>query len=78
MNNNNNNSNNNSNNSNKDKLINYHDYELKHGFSKKIRKFYIEISDIETGNNMIVYLDREDYKEIGQTIVENSSRYPDI
>jgi hypothetical protein len=34
--------------------------------------------DIETGNNMIVYLDREDYKEIGQTIVETSSKYPYI
>ena len=63
---------------NKDELINTHDCELRHGFNKRIRKFYIEISDIETGNNMIVYLDREDYKEIGQTIVENSSKYPNI
>jgi len=70
--------NNNNNINNKDKLINYHECELRHGFSKKIRKFYIQISDIETGNNMIVYLDREDYKEIGQTIVETSSKYPYI
>ena len=65
-------------NNNKDELINYHDCELRHGFNKKIHNFYIKISDIETGDNMIVYLDREDYKEIGQSIIENSSKYPNI
>ena len=65
-------------NNNKDELINYHDYELRHGFNKRIRKFYIELSDVETGDNMRVYLDREDYKEIGQSIIENSSKYPNI
>lgn len=48
---------------NKDELIKWHRSELRQGFNPILKKFFIEITDIETENSMTIYLDKKEYED---------------
>jgi hypothetical protein len=62
---------------NKDELIKGHCSELKQGFNPTLKKFFIEIIDIETGNNMRIYLDKNEYENFANDIFQNIEFFKD-
>jgi hypothetical protein len=55
----------------KDELIKGYPSELRQGFNPTLKKFFIEITDIETKNNIRIYLDKNEYKNFGKDIFQN-------
>jgi hypothetical protein len=45
--------------------------EMRHGYNIREKKYYLELIDVDTQDNMRVYLDAEDFRDFGQTIVDN-------
>lgn len=62
---------------NKDELIKGHCSELKQGFNPTLKKFFIEITDIETENNMTIYLDKKEYEDFANDILQSIEFFKD-
>jgi hypothetical protein len=61
----------------KDELIKGTRSELRQGFNPTLKKFFIETTDIETENNMRIYLDKHEYEIFGKDIFQNIEYFKD-
>jgi hypothetical protein len=48
--------------------------EMRHGYNIKEKKYYLELIDVDTQDNMRVYLDAEEFRDFGQTMVDNVNK----
>ena len=55
----------------KDDLITGQNSELRQGFNPSLKKFFIEIVDLETKNNITIYLDKKEYQEFAKDTLQN-------
>jgi hypothetical protein len=51
-----------------------HSSEVNHGYEESIDKYYIEIIDNETRENMKVYLDKEDFQMFACSMINSITR----
>jgi hypothetical protein len=61
----------------KDELIKGNPSDLRQGFNPTLKKFFIEITDIETENSMRIYLDENEYENFGNDIFQNIKYFKD-
>ena len=61
----------------KDELIKGHRSDIRQGFNPTLKKFFIEINDIETEDNMRIYLDKNEYEDFGKNIFQNIEFFKD-
>jgi hypothetical protein len=61
----------------KDDLIKGQSSELRQGFNPTLKKFFIEITDLETKNNITIYLDKKEYEIFGKDIFQNIEYFKD-
>ena len=61
----------------KDELIKGHRIDIRQGFNPTLKKFFIEINDIETEDNMRIYLDKNEYEDFGKNIFQNIEFFKD-
>ena len=45
--------------------------EIRHGYNVEEKQYYIELIDVDTQDNMRVYLDAKDFRDFGQSMVDN-------
>ena len=61
----------------RDELIKGNPSDLRQGFNPTLKKFFIEITDIETENSMRIYLDKKEYENFGNDIFQNIEYFKD-
>jgi len=62
----------------KDELIKGHRSDIRKGFNPTLKKFFIEINDIETEDNMRIYLDKNEYEDFAKDTLQNIELFKDI
>ena len=61
----------------RDELIKGNPSDLRQGFNPTLKKFFIEITDIETENSMRIYLDKKEYENFGNDIFQKIEYFKD-
>jgi len=45
--------------------------EMRYGYNKRENKYYLELIDVVTQDNMRIYLDAKEFRDFGQSMVDN-------
>lgn len=45
--------------------------EMRHGYNIREKKYYVQLIDVDTQDNMKVYLDAEDFRDFAETMIDN-------
>jgi hypothetical protein len=61
----------------KDDLIKGKSSELRQGFNPTLKKFFIEITDLETENNITIYLDKKEFEDFAKDTLQNIELFKD-
>ena len=61
----------------RDELIKGNPSDLRQGFNPTLKKFFIEINDIETEDNMRIYLDKNEYEDFAKDTLQNIELFKD-